>query len=69
MGKVTRDMGHPEPFNMKYLGIGNEQWDKFYFDRLKFFVEAVRKAHPEILIMVRPVPTRKVKCSTSVGKT
>ena len=50
-GKLRADMGHPEPFNMKYLGIGNEQWDKFYFDRLKFFVEAVRKAHPEILII------------------
>lgn len=50
-GKLRAEMGHPEPFNMKYLGIGNEQWDKFYFDRLKFFVEAVRKAHPEILII------------------
>ena len=47
-GKVRAEMGHPEPFGMKYLAIGNEQWDKFYFDRLKFFVEAVRKAHPEI---------------------
>ena len=50
-GKVRAEMGHPEPFGMKYLAIGNEQWDKFYFDRLKFFVEAVRKAHPEILII------------------
>lgn len=50
-GKVRAEMGHPEPFNMKYLAIGNEQWDKFYFDRLKFFVDAIRKAHPEILII------------------
>lgn len=50
-GKLRAEMGHPEPFNLKYLGIGNEQWDKFYFDRLKFFVEALRKAHPEILII------------------
>ena len=26
-GKVRADMGHPEPFNLKYLGVGNEQWD------------------------------------------
>lgn len=50
-GKLRAEMGHPEPFNMKYLAIGNEQWDKFYFDRLKLFVDAIRKAHPEILII------------------
>lgn len=27
-GKVRADMGHPAPFNLKYLGIGNEQWEK-----------------------------------------
>lgn len=50
-GKVRAEMGHPEPFNMKYLAIGNEQWGEFYFERLKFFVEAMRKAHPEIIII------------------
>ena len=50
-GKVRAEMGHPAPFNMKYLAIGNEQWGEFYFERLKFFVEAMRKAHPEIVII------------------
>ena len=50
-GKVRAEMGHPEPFNMKYLAIGNEQWGEFYFERLKFFVEAMRKVHPEIVII------------------
>ncbi len=50
-GKLRAEMGHPEPFNMKYLGIGNEQWGEFYFERLKPFVEAMRKAHPEIKII------------------
>lgn len=50
-GAVRAQMGHPEPFNMKYLAIGNEQWGEFYFERLKFFVEAMRKAHPEIVII------------------
>ena len=50
-GSIRAQMGHPEPFNMKYLAIGNEQWGEFYFERLKFFVEAMRKAHPEIVII------------------
>ena len=44
-------MGHPAPFNMKFLGIGNEQWDEFYFKRVKIVADAVRKAHPEIKII------------------
>ena len=50
-GKLRVDMGHPEPFNLKFLGIGNEQWGKEYPERLKPFVEALRKAHPEIKIV------------------
>ncbi len=50
-GKVRAAMGHPEPFNMKYLGIGNEQWGFIYPERLKVFVDVLRKAHPEIKIV------------------
>jgi alpha-L-arabinofuranosidase len=50
-GKLRADMGHPEPFNMKYLGIGNEQWDTPYFERLKPFVAAVRAKYPNIKIV------------------
>ena len=50
-GKLRAEMGHPAPFNMKLLGIGNEQWDEFYFKRVKIVADAVRKAHPEIKII------------------
>ncbi|MBR1933368.1 MAG: carbohydrate binding domain-containing protein [Prevotella sp.] len=50
-GKVRAEMGHPEPFNMKYIGIGNEQWDTPYFERLKPFVEAMRQKYPNIKIV------------------
>lgn len=50
-GKVRAEMGHPAPFNLKFLGIGNEQWDEFYFKRVKIVADAVRKAHPEIKIV------------------
>jgi alpha-L-arabinofuranosidase len=50
-GRVRAEMGHPEPFNMKYIGIGNEQWDTPYFERLKPFVAAVRTKYPKIKIV------------------
>ena len=49
--KIRADMGHPAPFNMKYIGVGNEQWDDPYFTRLKPFVEAIRKKYPGIKII------------------
>lgn len=50
-GAVRAEMGHPEPFNLKYIGIGNEQWGEEYTIRLEKFVSAIRKAHPEIRIV------------------
>ncbi|MBO6077450.1 MAG: carbohydrate binding domain-containing protein [Bacteroidaceae bacterium] len=50
-GKVRADMGHPEPFNLKCIGIGNEQWDALYPERLEPFIKAIRKAYPNIKIV------------------
>lgn len=50
-GKVRTEMGHPEPFNLKYLGIGNEQWGEEFIVRFEPFVKAVREKHPEIQIV------------------
>lgn len=50
-GKIRADMGHPEPFNLKYIGIGNEQWDTLYPERLEPFIKAIRKAYPDIQII------------------
>ena len=50
-GKVRADMGHPEPFNLKFIGIGNEQWDELYPERLEPFIKAIRKAYPDIKIV------------------
>ena len=50
-GKVRADMGHPTPFNMKYIGVGNEQWGEFYYERLKPFVAAIRARYPDIKIV------------------
>ena len=50
-GKVRAEMGHPEPFGMKYLAIGNEQWGPGYVERLEVFMKEIRKVHPEILLI------------------
>jgi alpha-L-arabinofuranosidase len=50
-GALRAEMGHPAPFNLKFIGIGNEQWDQLYPDHLAPFVDAIRKAHPEIKIV------------------
>ena len=38
------NMGHPEPFEMNYLGIGNEQWDSRYYGMYLEFVRAFDEA-------------------------
>ena len=50
-GKVRADMGHPEPFGLKFIGIGNEQWDATYPEHLAPFVKAIRAAYPDIRIV------------------
>ncbi len=50
-GKVRADMGHPEPFGLKFLAVGNEQWGQEYIDHVEPFIAALRKAHPEINII------------------
>ncbi len=50
-GGLRARMGHPEPFGLKYLGIGNEQWGEEFVKREALFVEALRKHCPDILIV------------------
>ena len=50
-GGLRSEMGHPEPFNLKFIGIGNEQWGPEYPERLKPFVEAIRKTYPDMKII------------------
>lgn len=50
-GKVRSDMGHPKPFNLKFIGVGNEQWGTDYIERYKVFEKAIKAKHPEITIV------------------
>ncbi len=50
-GGLRASMGHPEPFNLKYLGIGNEQWEEQYIERYREFEKVLNLKHPEIKIV------------------
>lgn len=50
-GKLRAEMGHPEPFHLKMLGVGNENWGPQYIERLAIFKKALNEKHPEIKII------------------
>ena len=50
-GRLRAEMGHPEPFGLKFIGIGNEQWGSLYTERLEPIVHALRAACPQIRLV------------------
>ena len=51
-GKIRAEAGHPKPFGLKYLGLGNEERiSPEFIERFKYIYERVTKAHPEIVIV------------------
>ncbi len=50
--KMRAEAGHPKPFNLKYLGLGNEEKITPEFaERFRYIYNKVTKAHPEIIIV------------------
>ncbi len=50
-GAIRARMGHPEPFGLEYLGIGNEEIGEGFFERYPYFHNALREKYPEIKII------------------
>jgi alpha-N-arabinofuranosidase len=50
-GKIRAKMGHPAPFNLKYIGIGNEQWGPQYIERYKVFATAIKEKYPNMILV------------------
>jgi len=50
-GARRAQMGHPEPFNLKYLGIGNENQGKEFWERFDIMYKAVKAQYPDIIIV------------------
>ena len=44
-------LGHPEPFHLKMLGVGNEQWGEQYFERYAKFAAAIKGKYPDIQLI------------------
>lgn len=50
-GALRAEMGHPEPFNLKYLGIGNENKGEAFWERFDIMYNAIKEKYPEIIIV------------------
>ena len=59
--KLRADMGHPAPFNLKFVAIGNEQWDAIYPENLEPFIKQVRAKYPNIKIIGTSGPNSEGK--------
>lgn len=52
LAKLRAKAGHPKPFNMKYLGIGNEDLiSDTFLERYRFLIDGIKKVHPEITVV------------------
>lgn len=56
-GGLRAEMGHPQPFNLKYIGIGNEQWDEQYVERFIAFEKVLKKQYPHIKLVAGAGPS------------
>ncbi len=50
-GAKRAAMGHPAPFNVKMMGVGNEQWGPQYLERYAQFSKVLKEKHPEIMLV------------------
>jgi len=55
-GGLRARMGHPAPFGLTMLGVGNEQWGARYIDRYRRFASALKAKHPEIQLVASAGP-------------
>ncbi|TWJ04540.1 alpha-N-arabinofuranosidase [Mucilaginibacter frigoritolerans] len=50
-GKKRAALGHPKPFNLTMMGVGNEQWGPQYIERYKIFEKAIHARYPQIKLV------------------
>ena len=61
-GAKRAAMGHPEPFGLEYLGIGNEDLiDDVFKNRFQQIFDAVKAAYPDIVVVGA---SQLIKCRT-----
>ena len=50
-GRVRTEMGHPEPFRLKYLAVGNEEIHERFHQNMELFAKAIRAKDPTIKLI------------------
>jgi alpha-L-arabinofuranosidase len=50
-GAKRAALGHPAPFNLKMLGVGNEQWGPQYIERYTKFAQALKEKYPDVQLV------------------
>ena len=55
-GKIRCELGHPEPFGLEYIGIGNEEVGEGFFERYPYFHKAIKEKYPDIQIIASSGP-------------
>lgn len=50
-GSKRAENGHQEPFNLKYIAIGNENWGERYFKNFKALKAAVEEIYPDLTVI------------------
>lgn len=69
-GSVRIAMGHEKPFALRYIGIGNEQWQSEYFQHYRRFVDAFNEAaeeNPELYGDIRLIVANSTSSGDRVG--
>lgn len=56
-GHLRAQMGHPEPFHLTMIGVGNEQWGPHYVERYELFAKELKAKHPEIKLVAAAGPS------------
>lgn len=55
-GRIRCELGHPEPFGLEYIGIGNEEVGEGFFERYPYFHKAIKEKYPDIQIIASSGP-------------
>ncbi|WP_028609014.1 alpha-L-arabinofuranosidase C-terminal domain-containing protein [Paenibacillus harenae] len=50
-GAIRTKLGHPEPFGLEYIGIGNEEVGEPFFERYPYFHNAIKEKYPDIKVI------------------
>lgn len=64
-GRKRAEHGHPEPFPLKYVEIGNENWGDEYDKRFDIFYTAIKEKYPELIL----ISTHSIGGTGKIAKT